>query len=182
VIEGEIVTSMYFLQYMNKGLDSYEQEDKVISINAYFYPVENADQFTDTFFLKGTDCWGWATWKRGWDLFDGKKLMHEIRQKKLGWEFDGYCGFTNMLADQIKGKNDSWAIRWHASAFLKEKLSLFPAHSNLKQPIIYVRGQECVREIMKVLEKEKAVRPEKVTNIYVQYCLGFEFCKQTESL
>jgi len=131
VIEDDIVTSKYFLQYMNKGLDSYEQEDKVISINAYFYPVENTDQLTDTFFLKGTDCWGWATWKRGWDLFeaDGKKLMHEIRQKKLGREFDGYCGFTNMLADQIKGKNDSWAIRWHASAFLKEKLSLFPAHS-----------------------------------------------------
>ena len=24
----------------------------------------------ETFFVKGADCWGWATWKRGWDLFE----------------------------------------------------------------------------------------------------------------
>jgi len=34
-----------------------------------------------------------------------------------------------MLKDQIKGKNDSWAIRWHLSAFLKNKLVLYPGKS-----------------------------------------------------
>lgn len=34
-----------------------------------------------------------------------------------------------MLRDQIEGKNDSWAIRWYASAFLNEKLTLYPGTS-----------------------------------------------------
>jgi hypothetical protein len=34
-----------------------------------------------------------------------------------------------MLAGQIAGLNDSWAIRWHAAAFLKEKLTLYPGRS-----------------------------------------------------
>ena len=34
-----------------------------------------------------------------------------------------------MLKDQIKGANDSWAIRWHASAFLAGKLTLYPGRS-----------------------------------------------------
>lgn len=37
-----------------------------------------------------------------------------------------------MLRDQIAGKNDSWAIRWHASAFLNNKLTLFPSKSLVK--------------------------------------------------
>jgi hypothetical protein len=34
-----------------------------------------------------------------------------------------------MLEDQIAGKNDSWAIRWDASIFLADRLSLYPGAS-----------------------------------------------------
>ena len=37
-----------------------------------------------------------------------------------------------MLEHQIKGKNNSWAIRWYASAFLKNKLTLYPKISFVK--------------------------------------------------
>jgi len=35
----------------------------------------------------------------------------------------------HMLQMQVQGKIDSWAIRWHASAFLKNKLTLYPGKS-----------------------------------------------------
>jgi hypothetical protein len=31
-----------------------------------------------------------------------------------------------MLEDQIAGRNDSWAVRWHAACFLKDLLILYP--------------------------------------------------------
>ena len=34
-----------------------------------------------------------------------------------------------MLEGQIKGLNNSWAVRWHASAFLADKLTLYPGRS-----------------------------------------------------
>lgn len=34
-----------------------------------------------------------------------------------------------MLKRQIKGDVDSWAIRWHASTFLQNKLTLYPGKS-----------------------------------------------------
>jgi hypothetical protein len=37
-----------------------------------------------------------------------------------------------MLKDQIEGKNNSWAIRWHASLFLQNKLTLYPGKSLLE--------------------------------------------------
>lgn len=131
VLEDDLITSPYFLRYMNDALKLYENQEEVISIHAYIYPVKHF--LPETFFIKGADCWGWATWKRGWDLFeaDGRKLLNELKAKKLTKEFDlnGSYPYTQMLKGQIKGLNNSWAVRWYASAFLKNKLTLYPGHS-----------------------------------------------------
>lgn len=138
VMEDDLVSSKYFLQYMNDALDLYENEEKVISIHGYIYPIENKgkEKLPETFFIKGADCWGWATWKRGWDLFepDGGKLLRELEERNLlrEFDFDGSYPYSNMLRRQIAGQNDSWAVRWYASAFLRGKLTLYPRESLIK--------------------------------------------------
>jgi len=131
VLEDDMVTSPYFLDYMNEGLKRFAGDDRVISIHGYVYPV--ASSLPETFFLRGADCWGWATWQRGWALFnsDGQFLLSELKRQKLlkAFDFNGAYGYSNMLKGQINGTNDSWAIRWYASAFLANKLTLYPGHS-----------------------------------------------------
>jgi hypothetical protein len=150
VLEDDLVTSPYFLRYMNDGLDIYEKKEEVISIHGYIYPVKG--KLPETFFIKGADCLGWATWKRGWDLFeeDGQKLLDELMQKKMTKEFDfnGTYSYTQMLIDQIAGKNSSWAIRWYASAFLKDKFTLYPGET-LVSHIGYDMGTHCNDKIQK---------------------------------
>jgi hypothetical protein len=131
VLEDDIETSPYFLTYMNEALDKYLHNNRVISIHGYVYPVKK--YLPETFFLLGADCWGWATWKRGWDLFNpnGQYLLDELIRQKLTHKFDynGTYPLFKMLKGQILGKNDSWAIRWFASAFLEKKLTLYPGKS-----------------------------------------------------
>jgi hypothetical protein len=131
VVEDDLVSSQHFLRYMNDGLNMYADQDAIASIHAYIYPVKGI--LPETFFLKGADCWGWATWKRAWDLFepDGGALLTQLRGRGLTHAFDrgGMYPYTRMLEDQIAGKNDSWAVRWYASAFLKDKLTLYPGRS-----------------------------------------------------
>jgi len=133
VLEDDLVTSPYFLKFMNDGLNMYEEEEKVISVHGYVYPIKGLPEI---FFLRGADCLGWATWKRGWDLFekDGKKLLDELEKRKLTkpFDFNGAYPYTKMLKDQVEGKVDSWAIRWYASAFIQEKLTLYPGISLVK--------------------------------------------------
>jgi hypothetical protein len=116
---------------MNQGLSMYASDENVICIHGYIYPVKA--QLPQSFFVRGAHCWGWATWKRGWDLYeeDGQVLLDELINKGLSWEFDynGTYPFTMMLENQIRGLNNSWAIRWHAVAFLRNKLTLYPAVS-----------------------------------------------------
>lgn len=131
VLEDDLVTSKYFLRYMNEALSIYENTDRVISIHGYVPPV--AEPLPPTFFIRGADCWGWATWQRGWELFekDGKRLLAEIKSRNLEQEFnfDGSVAYMAMLRMQIAGLKDSWAVRWYASAFLANKLTLYPGIS-----------------------------------------------------
>lgn len=131
VLEDDLVTSRYFLQYMNEALELYEHDERVVSVHGYVYPTK--EQLPETFFMRGADCWGWATWQRGWDIFqsDGTKLLAELEAKKLTKAFDlgGVYPYTYMLKSQIRGFNRSWAILWYASAFLSGKLTLYPGRS-----------------------------------------------------
>ena len=130
VMEDDLVTSPYFLQYMNDGLNVYEKNDDVASIHGYVYPI---DGLPETFFLRGADCWGWATWKNRWAMFeaDGSKLLSELKRNRLinRFDFNGAYPYSKMLADQVSGKNNSWAVRWYASAFLNNKYTLYPGKS-----------------------------------------------------
>jgi len=145
VLEDDLVVSPYFLKYMNEALDFYEKEEQVISIHGYIYPVKQ--KLPETFFIKGADCWGWATWKRGWDLFcsDGKYLLKEIEKRNLKkeFDFDNSYPYYRMLKHQIEGKNNSWAIRWYASAFLHNKLTLYPGRSLVNQIGMDGSGTHC---------------------------------------
>jgi len=131
VLEDDLVLSPHFLAYMNSALHCYQDDPQVASIHGYCYPVRRA--LPETFFLKGADCWGWATWARAWAHFspDGQQLLEQLVQRKLtrDFDFDGTYPYTRMLRGQIAGRNDSWAIRWHASCFLRDGLTLYPGRS-----------------------------------------------------
>ena len=131
VLEDDLITAPFFLQYMNSALDLYAENNKVISIHGYVYPVKQ--RLPETFFMKGADCFGWATWKRGWDNFeaDGQSLLDQLmRTNQIAtFDFNNAYPFTQMLKDQIAGRNSSWAVRWYASAFLKGMFTLYPGRS-----------------------------------------------------
>ncbi len=130
VLEDDLVTAPSFLKYMNSGLNCYQDEERVASIHGYIYPIEG---LPSSFFIRGADCWGWATWKRAWGVFerDGQKLLNELQFRKLEKEanFNGSYPYSQMLKDQINGKNNSWAVRWYMSAFLQNMLTLYPGES-----------------------------------------------------
>ena len=131
VLEDDLVTSPFFLDFMNEGLLLYENDEKVIGLHGFLLPV--SETLPSTFFLRGADCSGWATWKRGWDIFqpDASVLLERLVKSKQTeqFEFDGNYPYIQMLKDQISGKTSSWAIRWYASAFLDNRYTLYSGKS-----------------------------------------------------
>ena len=126
VLEDDLVVAPYFLRFMNDALEAYKDEPQVGHIQACDFTQDAS--LPDTFLIKFTGSWGWATWERAWQHFnpDGQALLNELESRRLTrrFDFNGNYRFTRMLRRQVQGKNNSWAIRWNASLFLKDILSL----------------------------------------------------------
>ena len=145
VLEDDLVVAPFFLQFMNEALETYKDEPKIGHIQACDFTQDPS--LPDTFLIKFTGSWGWATWDRAWKHFNpnGKELLQEMQKRQLAHAFDmnGKYGFTRMLRRQIEGKNNSWAIRWNASLFLKDILSLNVGRSLVQNEGFDGSGTNC---------------------------------------
>ena len=145
VLEDDLVVAPYFLAFMNDALEVYKNEPKVGHIQACDFTQDPS--LPDTFLIKWTGSWGWATWDRAWKHFNpnGKELLQELEKRNLTrtFDFNGKYGFTRMLRRQIEGKNNSWAIRWNASLFLKDILSLNVGRSLVQNEGFDGSGTNC---------------------------------------
>ena len=145
VLEDDIIVSEYFLQYMNEALRYYRNNEKVMHIAAYMYPVQG--NFPETFFYRLASCWGWGTWQRAWEKFepDPTGCLRLLRERQLTVYFnhEGAIALTGMLQNQIEGKLDSWNIRWHASVIANGGLCLHPNASYVRNIGFDGSGTHC---------------------------------------
>lgn len=131
VFEDDLISSPFTLRYFNDALKRYENEDKVMHIGAYMYPIKNKN-LPQTFFYRAASSWGWATWGRAWKHFepDIDRIISQFDHNKIKrFSIDGTMNFWKQIREFKRGKNNSWAIRWYASIFLKGGLTLNPSAS-----------------------------------------------------
>lgn len=128
VLEDDLVVSKGFLKYMNEALSLYENEEKVMNINAYMYPL--GIDLPETFFYNVISSWGWATWARAWKHFspDTQELWDKLRENDKIHHFDlnGSNTFRNHLERNLGGELNTWAIKWYASVYLQQGFCLNP--------------------------------------------------------
>lgn len=130
VIEDDLLLSPFALEFFEWGLRNYEGQHRVGSISGFSLPLSAQ---TNDYFIRGADCWGWATWRDRWNDFerDGRVLLNELKKRRLqrAFDLDYSYQYTHMLERQVRGLTNSWAIRWHANNFLKGRFTLFPKES-----------------------------------------------------
>lgn len=133
VLEDDLITSKYFIRYMNEALDFYETNDNIWSISGYNLPIDIPNDYEQDVYLSYRGCsWGWATWKDRWNTVDWqvkdyKSFKHNFFKRK---RFNrGGPDLSQMLDTQMKGKCDSWAIRWCYEQSKQNKYTIYPIES-----------------------------------------------------
>lgn len=132
VLEDDIVTSPYFLKYMNEALSLYEKEDRVMHVTAYSEFKYKGEM--DLFFIRQSYCWGWGTWKSAWDclITDSEKLLTYFDMnplKKEEFNLFGKYDFYDQLLKNKRGELNTWAVKWYASILKCDGLVLAPKNN-----------------------------------------------------
>ncbi|MDR0505539.1 MAG: glycosyltransferase [Dysgonamonadaceae bacterium] len=126
VLEDDIVTSPYFLKFMNDALRFYEQEKQVWHIAGYSYPIDKKG-LPEIYFTKYMSCWGWATWSDRWKYFEknvDKLIVSFTKDDIFRFNINGTEDFWRQVLDNKSGKINTWAIFWYATIFQNNGLCL----------------------------------------------------------
>ncbi len=146
VLEDDIVTSSGFLKFMNSALTLYENEEKVMHVAGYMYPLKR-NTLPETFFYPAASCWGWATWKRAWDHYnpDARDLYMKIKEGRLLkiLNINSIHGFEEQLRANMEGTMYTWFIKWNASVILSHGYSLYPNCSLVQNVGFDGSGEHC---------------------------------------
>lgn len=136
VLEDDIVSSRWFLKYMNSALDYYENYSGVYSISANRPPESRMlipeDYPYDVFASLRNYCWGWATWEDRWVNVDWTMacLPELLRNPEQIEAYNrGGDDLTELTLLQVEGKIDSWAVRFGFEHFVQHAVSILPCHA-----------------------------------------------------
>jgi len=167
VLEDDIITSPYFLTYMNQALEMYADEERVMSVTGHNFPVWA--KLPETFFIYGgASTQGWGTWKRAWAKFNpnASDLLEQLMNHKeliQRFNFGGTYNYLQMLSDNAAGKNDSWGVRWYASVFLQGGYGLWPRWSLVNNIGFDNTGRHCgVTDVFNVSQLADNIRVSRI--------------------
>ena len=128
IIEDDLIFDKFFLEFMNISLKKYEKKKMVWHISGWNYNIDLKLK-EDAFFIRGMNCWGWATWRDRWKHFEKKpnKIINTWDKNKIkNFNFDNSINFFSQIEKNDKKILNTWAIFWYAKIFEKKKLCLNP--------------------------------------------------------
>lgn len=136
ILEDDIVTSPYFLKFMNEALDFYEDDKRIYSISGYNFPVKIPKSYPYQVYISSrASSWGWATWKDRWRSVDWnpEKSFNVYDRKELRNIMDrAGKDLAPMLLKSIEGKISSWAVKWAFTHLKNDSYCLYPIKSLVK--------------------------------------------------
>ncbi|MFW1388858.1 hypothetical protein ACEV8N_03660 [Vibrio parahaemolyticus] len=145
VLEDDIVTSEFFLEYMNNALNLYQKRSDVFGISAYNPPVFDNLSFSEDIYLnrRGTS-WGWATWDDRWKEIDWdiRKYNNGDYDKKkfsLGGKDLPWVLYRAMEIED----SPYWDIRRDFNMFTLSKYFVFPKISLINNIGLDGSGEHC---------------------------------------
>ena len=132
VLEDDCVAHPSFFPYVAELLARYRDDERVCMISGDNFQL-GARRSPDSYYSsRFTHIWGWASWRRAWQLYDHSMSQWPERRAD-GW-LEQFLGdakavrfWTRVFDDTYEGRNSSWAYRWTYSAWINDALTLIPA-------------------------------------------------------
>ena len=131
ILEDDIVTSPYYLQYMNEAFDLYEDEPKVMHVAGFTNLALDDVPFYFTPHMSG---WGWGTWRNRWKKhFQYYNSRDEALQGLSSEDLERiqYGGVFPCLKSLDK-QPIPWDICWELAIYRAQGLCLTPGRTMVR--------------------------------------------------
>lgn len=136
VLEDDLVAAPGFLSFVNRMLDAYRNDQRVMQITGYCAKIRNHTKYHADYFLSGrASSWSWATWEDRWKTIDWKVLDYDELLNDRSRQ-NAFCEYGSDLYGMLKGwhdgRNNSWFIRFDYSMHKQGRYCIAPIRSLIR--------------------------------------------------
>ncbi len=132
ILEDDCVPHPTFFPYCEELLGRYRDDERVMAISGDNFQPSDRTYDASYYFSIYNHVWGWATWRRAWEHYDGKISAWKSLKNK-NW-LKGWLGteeeaehwrdiFDRVAREEI----DSWAYPWTFACWKEHGLTILPA-------------------------------------------------------
>ena len=132
ILEDDCVASISFYRFCQEMLERYRNDERVLTISGMGFGYRSSNG-ADCYFSRFNNTWGWATWKRVWDMYDYHMKDYPAFKKsgalqKILLRKD-YVDYWYRVFDPLyeRGDNSVWDGQFMFMSFLHKGLHLYPA-------------------------------------------------------
>lgn len=132
ILEDDCVPHPDFFPYCTTLLERYRYDTRVWCISGNNFQNGQWRGDGSYYFSRYMHCWGWASWRRCWNLYDadlnywphlrGSGLLKTIFDDPHERQY--WTSIWNKLL--LRGEPDSWAYRWCFTCFINGGLTALP--------------------------------------------------------
>lgn len=138
ILEDDCVADASFFSFCSELLKHYRNDERVMCITGNNFQGGQKRGDTSYYFSIYNHCWGWASWRRAWALYD-KQLSNlpELTEQRFldGFQRSAAAKHWQNCFDLVRrGKIDSWGIVWTFTCWANSGLTAVP-NSNLVKNI-----------------------------------------------
>lgn len=132
ILEDDCIPDLSFFSYCTELLSRYRTDSRVMTISGQNLQGGIVRNKYSYYFSRYPHCWGWATWRRSWKLWDGDlKAWPELKQNGfIGNLAEGNSAFTDhwtRIFDKCFASGiDSWNYPWIFSCWAQNGLTILP--------------------------------------------------------
>ena len=129
ILEDDCLPDLSFFRYCDELLDRYASNDRILAVCGFNPGTDSLSLEESYSFSRNPACWGWATWKRAWRLYDDSMSCWNdpSRKARVFAKNPDIRRFLDRMVRMTESKQvDSWANRWLLSALDNDALSCVP--------------------------------------------------------
>lgn len=116
ILEDDCLPSSSFFPFCNELLQKHKNNDEILHIGGT-NPIESPKRLESYYYSKYNRIWGWATWRRAWNLYDGDlknwpKLKKTKQHYKLFKNKEEAAHWEKAWDNVYQKKIDTWDYQW----------------------------------------------------------------------
>jgi hypothetical protein len=131
ILEDDCVPHQDFFEFCSNLLELYANDDRVSVITGNNFQNGQIRGEASYYFSKYNHCWGWATWRRAWQYYQGELPFWPNWKRSDGWIAS--CPdnverryWATIFDQAFEGAIDSWAYPWTACVWKHGGLTATP--------------------------------------------------------